>query len=109
LEKFIRRPVSHYRFSGGGALSDLLTQIMADVLQTPIHQVADPLQTAVRGAALNAFYALGLLTASDIGRLVQINRVIEPDPANREVYDRMYQHYRTAFRRNKRVFAGINA
>jgi xylulokinase len=109
LEKFIRRPVSHYRFSGGGALSDLLTQIMADVLQTPIHQVADPLHTAVRGAALNAFYALGRLTASDIGRLVQINRVLEPDPANREVYDRMYQHYRTAFRRNKRVFAGINA
>ncbi len=48
-EKFIGRRIESFRFSGGGALSGVFSQIHADVLGIPIHQVDDPLNTTVRG------------------------------------------------------------
>ncbi len=58
-EKFIGRRIDSFRFSGGGALSDVWCQIHADVLGVPIQQVDDPVNTTVRGTALLALITLG--------------------------------------------------
>jgi xylulokinase len=108
-EKFIGRPIDLFRFSGGGALSEVFAQIHADVLNVPIHQVDDPLNTTVRGAALLALVILGYRSLEELPGLVRIKKVFEPDPSNREIYDTMYTQYRQLFNKNKKVFAALNA
>ena len=69
-------------FIGGGAQSDLWCQIMADVLDRPIRQAADPRLANVRGAAFGAAVALGHLRWDDVPdrgefvlRLALVNRL----------------------------------
>ena len=107
-EKFIGRPIQSFRFSGGGALSDVWSQIHADVLGVPIHQVDDPVNTTVRGTALLALVSLGYQSIDEIPGLIRIKQVFEPDEANRAIYDKMYTQYRELFKRNKKVFAALN-
>jgi len=107
-EKYIKNSIRSFRFSGGGAMSDLWAQIHADVLNVPIHQVADPVNTTVRGCALMALVALGKLKARDIPEIIRIHRVYTPDPANRVVYDNIYTQYRRLFKKNRRIFRSLN-
>jgi xylulokinase len=108
-EKFIGRPISHFRFSGGGALSEVLSQIHADVLGVPIHQIDDPLNTTVRGTALLALITLGYRAIDEIPDLIRIKQIFEPHESNRGLYDRMYTQYRAFFKRNRKIFAALNA
>jgi xylulokinase len=108
-EKFIGRPIESFRFSGGGALSDVWSQIHADVLGVPIHQVDDPVNTTVRGTAFLAFVVLGYRSLEEISELVKIKRIFEPDDSKRAVYDKMYNQYRELFKRNRKVFAALNS
>lgn len=107
--RFIGRPVNGFRFSGGGALSDLWAQIHADVLGVPIHQVEDPAHATVRGTGLLAFVALKMLSRQDIPRLVQVRRVFEPDGSHGKIYDLNYRAFREAFARNRKIFKALNA
>ncbi|UCH20014.1 MAG: FGGY-family carbohydrate kinase [Deltaproteobacteria bacterium] len=107
-EKFIGRKIESFRFSGGGALSEVFSQIHADVLDVPIHQVNDPLNTTVRGTALLALVSLGYRSLEDIASLVKIKKVFEPDESNRAVYDKLYTQYLELFKKNKKVFAALN-
>jgi xylulokinase len=109
VEKFIDRPIESFRFSGGGALSDVWSQIHADVLGVPVHQVNDPINTTVRGTALLALISLGYRSVDEIPALIKIKKVFEPDDANRALYDKMYTQYRKLFRQNKKIFAALNA
>jgi len=107
-EKFIGRKFDHLRFAGGGALSDLWSQILADVLRVSIYQIAEPTHTAARGSALFAFYKLGYRTLEELPDLVRIKKVYEPDDANRPVYDKMFGQFRDLYRGSKKVFASLN-
>ena len=80
-EHFAGRPLDGLRLLGGGAVSDLWCQIHADVIGRPIHQVADPLNVNVRGAAWFAALHLGHLTLDEIARRAPTARVFEPEPA----------------------------
>ncbi len=108
-ERFIRRPIEKFRFSGGGALSDVWSRIHADVLGVPIHQIDDPMHTTVRETALLGFVAMGFRSIEELPELIRIKRVFEPDVSNRTVYDKMYLQYRELYKRNKKVFAALNA
>jgi xylulokinase len=108
-ETFIGRRIESFRFAGGGALSDLWAQIHADVLGVPIHQVDDPVNATVRGAALLAFVALGYRRSEEIPGLIRFKRVFEPDATQRKMYDKMYAQYRALFNRNKKIFKALNS
>lgn len=107
-EKFTGRKFDHFRFAGGGALSDVWAQIHADVLGVPIHQLADPTHAAVRGPAFLAFDKLGVRSLEELADLVRVKRVFEPNASNRAVYAKMYGGFRELFERNKKVFAALN-
>jgi xylulokinase len=107
-EKFIRRPIASFRFSGGGALSDLWAQIHADVLKTPVHQVDDPVSTTLRGVALLGFVSMGLMGLEDISKLVKIRQTFEPEMENIPLYNKMYVQYRQLFSRNRKIFRALN-
>ena len=111
-EKFVRkqRPdgFEHINFVGGGAKSPLWCQIHADVLNRPIRQVKDPVLANVRGAGFSAAVALGYLVWDDIPGKIEIERTFTPDPANREIYDRLFAHFVDLFKQNKGTFAALN-
>jgi xylulokinase len=108
VERFTRRELRPLRFIGGGASSALWCQAMADVLDRPVLQAAEPVLANVRGAALLAAVALGELTWEQIPDLVRVEREFAPDPANRAVYDEAYRTFRDLHRANRRIYARIN-
>ena len=107
-EKFIGRPMDHWRLSGGGALSDVWVQIMADVVGIPMHQLANPRLVNVSGAAFLAFNHLGLLPLKEIPSRVQISRIVMPREEYRLMYEKLFQQYLACFRQLKPVFHALN-
>jgi len=88
VEAFVGNRFPLLRFGGGGALSPLWAQILADATDRPIHRLAEPRATNARGAAFLAFSQLGLLDLADVPHLLQVQQVHEPDPSNRDTMDR---------------------
>jgi xylulokinase len=111
-EKFIchQRPAGFRRitFVGGGARSDLWCQIHADVLNRPIRQAKDSVLANVRGAGLAAAVALGYLSWDAVPATVEINHTFEPNPDNRETYDRLFAAFSHLYGRTKDVYADLN-
>ncbi len=111
-EKFVKkqRPngFEHINFVGGGARSPLWCQILADVLDRPIRQVKDPVLANVRGAGFSAAVALGHIEWQDITARIQIEQTFRPDPANRAVYDALFESFVRLYDKNKGTFAKLN-
>jgi xylulokinase len=107
-QRFVGRRFPFLRLAGGGALSDTWAQIMADVLNLPIHQQADPRNGNVLGIACLAFLRLGRLTLEDIPGMVRIAHVFEPRPENRETYDRLFTQFMLCQKTLKPVFHALN-
>jgi xylulokinase len=89
VEQFVGHDFASIRFGGGGAQSDLWSQILADALDRPVHQLEEPRATNARGAAFLAFATLGQMSIDDVPSLLRTRAVREPDPANRDCMDRV--------------------
>ncbi len=100
---------SSLRFIGGGASSALWCQTMADVLQVPVRQVADPVVANARGAALIAAIGVGELDWAEVPSRVEVAATYTPDPAARAVHDRQYAAFRDIYRRTHGLYARHNA
>ena len=83
---------------GGGARSGLWLKIHADVLGEPIYLTRETESTAL-GAALAAAVGSGLYRSFDeaASAMVQLDKVIEPNPSHHAVYDYHYDHYRRTY------------
>jgi xylulokinase len=107
-EGLVRRKFPYWRLSGGGALSPVWCQIMADVMGIPMHQQSDPRNTNVLGIALLAFNRLGYLALEEIPEKVKFSRVFEPQVENHAVYERMYRQFRACYKRLQPVYREMN-
>ena len=107
-EKFTKRRFEHLNFVGGGARSPLWCQIMADVLDRPIRQVADPVLANVRGAGFSAAVALGHLRWDDIPARITITETFQPNPRNRQTYDQLFDAFVDIYKKNKGIYARLN-
>lgn len=105
---FTGRDFSHYTLYGGGALSDTWSQTMADILQKPVHRMAQPRLTNCLGLGLLAFQRLGQLSFDDIAHMVPVERIFEPREALRARYEEKSAAMRLAFRQNRRLFKKLN-
>lgn len=106
VEGFVKLPRDARRFDaltfvGGGATSDLWCQTMADVLDRPVRQAADPVLANARGAGLIGAVALGKLSWSDIPDRVAIRATYEPDPTTWATYDRAFSTFTGLHRRTR--------
>ena len=101
-EKLAGRTFNYWRLTGGGALSDVWAQIMADMVGIPMHRQANPRIHNVIGMGLLAFSRLGKLDLADIPAMIKFDRIFEPDPKNQPVYDRLYGTGRMPARRSGR-------
>jgi len=108
VERFARRRFSHFVLYGGGAASDAGAQILADVLDAPVHQAERPQYVAAVGAGLLAFQRLGLLGFENFASRLAVRRVYEPDPGHRALYDARAGQFVEAFRRTRPLFHTLN-
>lgn len=108
VEKFTKRHLSHFLLYGGGAASDAWSQIMADALDAPVRQVANPHYFVATGAGLLAFQRLGLLGFEDIASRIAVRREYQPDPVHRALYDELAATFVLAFERTRPLFHALN-
>ncbi len=108
VEAFARRRFSHFVFYGGGAASDTWAQILADVMNAPVHRAEHPQFVTCRGAGLLALQRLGLLGFDDFASRIPIRHVHEPRAACRTLYDDLSGRLVDTFKRLRPVFRGLN-
>lgn len=107
-DRLIGKRAQFWRLTGGGALSDVWSQIMADVVGLPMHRQADPRNSNVIGIGLLAFQRLGLIKLQDIPAMIKFDRIFMPESRNRPVYDRMYKNFLASRNRLRPVFHALN-
>ncbi|MHA1594628.1 MAG: xylulokinase [Candidatus Baldrarchaeia archaeon] len=95
---------------GGGAMSPLWMQILADVINRPIRVIHKPLEGSSLGAAMIGAVGLGICKnfeeAAD--RFVKIEREYLPREENRAVYDELYEAFKEIYRRLYTLFYDLN-
>ncbi len=103
------RTSSVVRFVGGGALSDVTCQILADVTGKTVETVDSPQNVGAVGAAVIMAVGLGVIDdVSHAKRLIPAKKTFIPNEKNKEVYDRNYEVYKNLYKNNKKAFAALN-
>lgn len=88
-------PVTEVRSLGGGSMSPVWCQIKADALGIPVVSMKNTQDAACLGAALIAGVGAGIWpsVAEAAERLVEQERVYEPNPENKAAYDDLARRY----------------
>ena len=106
IEALTERRHDELVFAAGGARSDAWAQILADVCNRPVRQLAEPQLTNCRGAALLAFHRLGALDLAAAGEHLVERRRYEPRAEHRALYDDLAGRFVLAHERLGPVFGG---
>lgn len=104
-----RGPLAPVNFVGGGALSDIWSQIFADVLKRPIHQMKDPQAAGLRGVAVLAGLALNRTTLKDYVQHVEVARTYKPDPDVTPIYDERFEAFLDIYKRMSPIYQKLNS
>lgn len=97
------------RFVGGGALSPLACQVLADVLGRELETVENPQNVGAVGAAVLAAVGLGKLGGvAKAEKLVPAAARYVPDPKACAAHNRNYTIFKSLYRDNKKSFAVLN-
>lgn len=100
------------RFCGGGALSEVTSQILADILDRPVEVPAQPQNVGSVGAALTAAVGAGVIEDLEkASHMIRPAFVYYPGSCGSEgkaAYKRNYQVFKKVYSSNKRLFAQIN-
>jgi len=83
---------------GGGSVSPVWTQIIADVSGRRLNIVEHPLEAGARGAALAVAVGLGLYPDMDaVDDLIGVTDAVDPQEGNRSVYEGGYERFRELY------------
>ena len=108
LERAAGFPVAALKLSGGGARSDLWCQIKADVMNRPLHRLAN-IDTGPFGAALIAGVGTGIYAdfATAGGEAVKVEREFVPNATMQAYYDTLFALYQESYQALVAVNAGF--
>ncbi len=97
------------RFVGGGALSEVTCQILADLTGRTIETVASPQNVGAVGAAAVAGVGLGVIGSLERVRdLIAVVKTFRPNKAVKPVYDKNFEVFKNLYRANRNSFKAIN-
>ncbi|MBQ6862943.1 MAG: FGGY-family carbohydrate kinase [Clostridia bacterium] len=97
------------RFVGGGALSPLTCQILADITGKTVETVDSPQNVGAVGAAVTVAVGLKLIGSfAEAKKMIPATATYKPNPANKAVYDKNYAVYKNLYKANKANFAALN-
>ncbi len=98
------------RFVGGGALSDVTCQILADITGRTIETIASPQNVGAVGAAAITGVGLGIIGSLDgVKSFIPAAKTYRPDMSKRSAYDKNYCVFKKLYRTNKNSFQTLNA
>ena len=96
------------RFVGGGALSAVSCQMLADILGRRVETVPSPQNVGSVGAACVAAVGLGIIDGlENAGDFIPVSAVYEPDPARHAAYEPYYRTFKEIYRTNKKLYKKI--
>ena len=108
IEKHSRVKVTSVGLSGGGAQSDIIAQLMADVFGREVYRVQTP-ETTGLGGAMAVYTALGYYDSLKLAekKMVHKTKRFQPDSTTSALYDTLYKkmykkaykHYRPLYKR----------
>lgn len=97
------------RFVGGGALSEVTCQILADCTGRVVETVDNPQNAGAVGAAAVAAAGLGLIENLEGAKdLIEVRKTFRPRAECKEAYDKNFAVYKTLYKANKKAFALLN-
>jgi xylulokinase len=108
VEKYCKRTFPSLAFVGGGANSDLWSQMHADATGRTVRQIKDPVLANVHGAGLLTLVALGYLGLEDIPGTVAVKATYEPDPAAGETYAALLKEFVNLYEKTKAIHKRLN-
>ena len=109
VEKKVRTSES-IRFVGGGSISPVICQILADIIGRKIETVENGREAGAVGTAIVAASGLSGEDAGKLSkRLVKVNGVYLPSSDKREVYDRNYGVFKKLYKSNAAHFKALNS
>jgi xylulokinase len=107
MERFVGRQFTHFNFYGGGANSPSMPQVLADVMNAPIHQMKNPQYVNSTGAALLAFERLGDISLTDFPERLGVKAEFQPRTEYRRIYDDMFGAFEAAFEATRRLYRKV--
>jgi len=97
------------RFVGGGALSPIACQTLADVLGRRIETVENPQNVGTVGAALATAVGLGIFSSiEEADSIISASAFYVPNEGNKKVYDKSFKVYKELYFSNKLSMASLN-
>lgn len=97
------------RFVGGGALSPVTSQILADITGRTIEVVENPQNVGAVGAA--AVAAVGLGAIGDLDRVkdfIPVSGRFEPDLEKKKIYDKYFDIFKRLYQSNKKNYRRLS-
>ena len=96
------------RFVGGGALSAVSCQMLADILGRTVETVDSPQNVGAVGAATVAAVGLGIIDSiEDAGKYIPATATYIPNMENHEAYEKYYQTFKQLYSSNKKLYKKI--
>ena len=97
------------RFVGGGALSPVTCQMLADITGRTIETVSNGREAGATGTALMVAAGIKDADVLELSRqLVKADHAYTPNPRNREVYERSYRVFKKLYKANAWSFQALN-
>ncbi len=97
------------RFSGGGALSDVTAQMLADITGRTIEVVAQPQNVGSVGAAAVTAVGLGVMRRiEDAASFIPAEKTFTPQSQTRAAYQRNYEVFRKLHGANAKLLRELN-
>jgi len=97
------------RFVGGGALSKVTCQILADITGRTIETIGSSKDVGAVGAAMVAAVGSAKLDSmSAVKEFIPVKDTFKPNPENKKIYDKYFEVYKNLYKCNKNNFAALN-
>lgn len=108
-ENRLVRTSKRIRFVGGGALSPVSCQMLADVTGRIIETVDSPQNVGSVGACAVTAVGLGLIDDLDaVCDFIPVTGVYEPDKEKHKEYNKYFKIFKKAYNANKKIFTELN-
>ena len=97
------------RFVGGGALSPVTCQMLADITGRTIETVNNTQEVGAIGTALVVAAGINGVDVLELAKkIVKADHIYVPDPKNKDVYERNYKVFKKLYKTNASNFRELN-
>ncbi len=94
------------RFCGGGALSDVTAQILADITGRTVEVCDEPQNVGSMGAAILCAVGLGLIgSIEEADDMIPALKTFVPDGSVKSIYDKNFRVFKLLYKSNKNNFS----